>query len=153
MNPKTLCAVTAIATLAGCATVPVGPSVAVMPAPNKPFEVFQADNALCKDYARQQLGVEPGAVTQEQVASGAVAGALIGATAGAVLGGGHSDAVAAGAGMGALAGTAAGAGQADYSRMSLQRRYDISYQQCMYAKGNQVPGYPMPRYLPPPRPR
>lgn len=153
MKLKTLCALTTIAALTGCASVPVGPSVAVMPAPGKPFEVFQADNALCKDYARQQLGIEPDAVAQEQVASGAVAGALIGATAGAVLGGGHSDAVAAGAGVGVLAGTAAGAGEAGYSRMSLQRRYDISFQQCMYAKGNQVPGYPMPRYLPPPRPR
>jgi hypothetical protein len=26
----------------------------------------------------------------------------------------------------------------------LQWRYDIAYQQCMYAKGNQVPGFPVP---------
>lgn len=142
-----------VAALGGCASVPVGPSVTVMPAPAKPFEVFQADNALCKGYARQQIGVEPDEIAHEQVASGAVAGAAIGAAAGAVLSGGRSDAVAAGAGMGALTGTAVGADRAAHDHMSLQRRYDIAYQQCMYAKGNQVPGYPMPRYLPPPRPR
>src|SRR5689334_18709098 len=34
--------------LGGCATPPQGPSVAVMPAPNKPFDQFQADQATCK---------------------------------------------------------------------------------------------------------
>ena len=48
-----------------------------------------------------------------------------------------------------------------------QRRYDIAYQQCMYAKGNQLPGsayryratplppqaYPYPPPPPPPPPR
>jgi hypothetical protein len=30
--------------------------------------------------------------------------------------------------------------------MSLQQRYDLAYAQCMYARGNQVPGF-----APPPR--
>jgi hypothetical protein len=34
------------AVLAGCATMPTGPSVAVLPGPGKPFEVFQTDDAL-----------------------------------------------------------------------------------------------------------
>lgn len=36
-----------------------------------------------------------------------------------------------------------------------QRRYDVAYQQCMYAKGNQIPGMRAAtpyRYLPPPPP-
>ncbi len=41
--------------LGGCATPPQGPSVAVMPAPNKPFDQFQADQATCKQYADQQV--------------------------------------------------------------------------------------------------
>lgn len=39
-----------------------------------------------------------------------------------------------------LAGTAA-PGDASYAQMTLQQRYDASYSQCMYARGNQVPGY------------
>jgi hypothetical protein len=34
--------------LAGCVSLPVGPSVAVMPAPGKPFEVFVADETVCR---------------------------------------------------------------------------------------------------------
>jgi hypothetical protein len=29
------------ATLVGCASTPVGPSLVIMPAPGKPFEIFQ----------------------------------------------------------------------------------------------------------------
>ncbi|MGH7413577.1 MAG: hypothetical protein ACREKJ_05205, partial [Candidatus Rokuibacteriota bacterium] len=43
------------------------------------------------------------------------------------------------AGVGLLGGTAVGAGRAEASGGSVQRRYDMSYTQCMYAKGNQVP--------------
>jgi hypothetical protein len=36
-----------------------------------------------------------------------------------------------------------------------QRQYDVAYQQCMYAKGNLIPGAPAPRGpgTPPPPPR
>lgn len=56
-----------------------------------------------------------------------------------------------GAGTGAIAGTAVGAGQAERAQLSLQQRYDIAYQQCMYAKGNQVLGF-QPAAPPPPPP-
>ncbi len=42
--------------LGGCATVPTGPSVMVLPAQGKPFEVFQADDAVCRQWAAQQIG-------------------------------------------------------------------------------------------------
>jgi hypothetical protein len=88
----------ATALLAGCAQLPVGPTIASMPAPGKPFEAFIVD---------------------------------------AVLG----TALGAGAGSGMASGTA----------WTAQRRYDVAYQQCMYAKGNVIPGYyPYPAPPPPP---
>jgi len=140
--------------LAGCTTLPSGPGVAVMPAPNKPFEIFVADDMACRDYAQRQIGVNPAAQEQNQVASSAAAGAAIGAAAGALIGHGEGEAVAVGAGSGLLVGTAAGTERAGHDSYMLQQRYDIAYMQCMYAKGNQVPGYPMASTspLPPPPP-
>lgn len=137
--------------LAGCASIPTGPSVAVMPGPGKPFDQFQADNAICRQFAEQQIGVNPNQVAREQVLTGAAAGAAIGATSGALMGHGHESAESM-AGAGVIVGSAAGANAASASTITLQRRYDIAYQQCMYAKGNLIPGYPAPRYVPPPPP-
>ena len=47
-------AISALVLLAACAAPPMGPTVGVMPAPNKPFEAFQADQAACQHDARQQ---------------------------------------------------------------------------------------------------
>jgi outer membrane lipoprotein SlyB len=138
--------------LTGCASIPVGPSVMVMPGPGKPFDQFQADQAICMQFAQQQIGVNPNEVAQKQVLTGAATGAVLGAATGALVGHGYDRTTASMAGAGLLFGTAAGAGAAGQSTMTLQRRYDIAYQQCMYAKGNQVPGYPMPAYLPLPPP-
>lgn len=138
--------------LAGCASVPVGPTVAVMPGPGKPFDQFNADNAICKEFASQQLGVNPNDVAREQVLTGAAAGAVLGAASGALMGHGHEGPTESMAGAGMIVGSAAGANAAGRSSMSLQRRYDLAYEQCMYAKGNQVPGYGSPRYMPPPPP-
>jgi len=63
-----------------------------------------------------------------------------------------------------VAGTASGTSNAAYAGAEAQRRYDIAYQQCMYAKGNQLPGYGYrqpaaapsggtPHYYPPPPPQ
>jgi len=138
--------------LAGCASTPVGPSVAIMPEPGKPFDQFRLDNAECMAFARQQIGVDPNEVAREQVVTGAVAGAALGAASGALVGHGHERSAESMAGAGLIVGSAAGANAANLSAMSIQRRYDLAYQQCMYAKGNQVPGYASPRYIPPPPP-
>lgn len=127
-----------LAMMAGCATLPDGPRVAVMPAPNKPFEVFIAEDHLCRNFAAQSIGATPNEAATRNVAGGAVAGTAIGAAAGALGGGQHG--AGAGAAIGMVVGTAAGAGQANVSGYEAQRRYDIAYQQCMYAKGNQLPG-------------
>jgi uncharacterized protein YcfJ len=149
---KSILGVAIVVALVGCASVPVGPSVAVMPGPGKPFDQFNADNAICKEFASQQLGVNPNDVAREQVVTGAVAGAALGAASGALMGGGREGPTESMAGAGLIVGSAAGANAAGRSNMSLQRRYDIAYEQCMYAKGNQVPGYAPPRYYGPPPP-
>ncbi len=134
--------------LNGCATVPAGPSVAVFPAPGKPFEEFQADEGVCRQWAAQQIGVSPQETANQNTATGAVAGTVIGGGLGAAIGaaGGHVGTGAAiGAGTGLLFGTLAGSDRGYAYGRSAQHRYDIAYQQCMYAKGNQVPGVVEPR--------
>jgi uncharacterized protein YcfJ len=144
-----VCVVLLCGAVTACSDVPTGPTVAVMPAPGKPFEVFQQDDAYCKQYASQQISGAPGG--GQQVAAGAAAGAVIGAVAGTLLGD-NRNAAGAGAATGALFGSAAGAGNADRSAAGLQRSYNVAFEQCMYAKGNQVPGFSPSRYPPPPPP-
>jgi hypothetical protein len=45
--------------LGACATVPAGPSVMVLPGSGKPFEVFQADDDSCRQWAFSQGGAGP----------------------------------------------------------------------------------------------
>jgi hypothetical protein len=143
----------------GCATLPSGPSVNVLPGPGKSFDQFMAEDATCRQWAERQLGMSPQQTANQNAVSGAAAGTVIGAGAGALLGAasGHPGAGAAiGAGTGLLFGTAAGANSGELSGAEAQRRYDNTYVQCMYSKGNQVPGA-MRRaerryYLPPPPP-
>jgi hypothetical protein len=141
--------------LAGCAvTPPSGPRVAVMPAPGKPMDQFAAEDHECRDYASRSVANQSEAATNAAVGT-AVVGTVIGAAAGALVGG-HQGA-GAGAATGLIAGSAIGANQEAYAQGDVQRRYDVAYQQCMYAKGNQVPGAyprrpppPQPQYVPPP---
>jgi hypothetical protein len=133
----------AVALLSGCATIPSGPGVMVLPGPGKPFEVFQAEDQTCRLWASRQIGAAPAAANQE-LAGGAALGTLIGAGLGAAIGaaaGNPGIGAAIGAGTGLLAGTASGASAASATGWEAQRRYDIAYQQCMYANGNQIPGY------------
>jgi hypothetical protein len=133
----------AVAFISGCATFPTGPTVTVFPAPGKPFEQFQAEDATCRQWAAQQAGGPPGAPSTQNTAAGAVVGTALGAGVGALFGAaaGHAGTGAAiGAGAGLLGGTAVGANADQGSAWTAQRRYDAAYQQCMYAKGNQIPG-------------
>ena len=129
--------------LGGCATVPPGPSVMVLPASGKPFEVFQSDDNACRQWAEQQIAESPDAAANRTLAGGAVIGTGLGAALGAAIGS-FSAHAGAGAGIGALAGLITGAamatGPAYGAGSEIQRRYDNAYVQCMYAKGNQLPG-------------
>ena len=128
--------------LGACVTVPAGPSVMVLPGSGKPFEVFQADDDSCRQWAFHQSGAGP----NDAVASGAVSGATIGTLLGGALGaaigaaaGNPGLGAAVGAGSGLVLGTATGASADAQTGMSMQQRYDTAYTQCMYAKGNQIP--------------
>lgn len=134
--------------LAGCVSQPMGPTVQVMPAPGKPFDAFQQDQGICQNYADQQTAGGAQQANNRQVLTGVV-GTALGAGLGAAIGGGSGAAI--GAGSGALAGTLVGAGPAQQAQMSLQQRYNLAYSQCMYSRGNQVPGF-QPAYAPPPPP-
>lgn len=136
-------AAVAVALLAGCATVPSGPGVLVLPGPQATLPQFQADQAMCQQYAQSSVGVSPQDAAAQSAAASALVGAAIGAAAGAIMGsayGNAGEAAAWGAGTGLLFGSAAGANAAGFSAQEAQRRYDAAYLQCMYANGHQIPG-------------
>jgi len=132
----------AILLLGACASIPTGPSVMVLPGNGKTFEQFQVDDAVCRQYAAQQTGTTTERTETSSTVSGAAIGTLLGAAAGAAIGaaaGSPGTGAAIGAGTGLLGGTAVGASRAEASSGSVQRRYDATYMQCMYARGNQIP--------------
>ncbi len=123
--------------------MPTGPSVMVLPPRGKSFEQFQAEDATCRQWAAQQIGGSPQETANRNIATGAVAGTAIGAAAGAAIGSASGDmgaGAAIGAATGLIAGTATGASAGEAYGWRAQRQYDMAYVQCMYAKGNQVPG-------------
>ncbi len=150
----------AVLAVSGCATIPPGPSVMVMPGQGKSFEAFQADDYTCREWAQTQTGWQANETVNQNLAGGAVAGGLLGAAAGALIGaasGNVGPGAAIGAGAGLLAGSAMAHNRAYGAGWEVQRRYDNAYQQCMYAKGNQIPaavdsGTAHSRYVPPPPP-
>ncbi|WP_317203674.1 hypothetical protein [Janthinobacterium sp.] len=124
--------------LSACAVMPEGPSAMVLPGTGKSFEQFRGDDFSCRGYAQSQLGgASPGQASVDSGVRSAALGAALGAVAGAAINGGHGAGVGAGTGLafGALAGVGAG----DSSAYSMQQRYDVAYQQCMYANGHRVP--------------
>jgi hypothetical protein len=125
----------------------------VLPGSQKSFEQFRADEFECRNYAQAVLGGPNAAQpANDAAAANAVAGAALGAAAGAIIGsvsGNAGSGAAIGAGTGLLFGSAAGSNVAGYSSYELQRYYDVAYMQCMYARGNQVPGQVAYRGAPP----
>src|SRR5215475_4301830 len=143
--------------LAGCATVPTGPSVMVLPGSGRSFEQFQGDDGICRQWALAQTGTTPNEAGGVNTATGATIGTVVGAALGAAIGaaaGGPALGAAIGAATGLFGGTAIGAGNAYGASFAVQSRYDIGYMQCMYAKGNQIPvsvaRQPVPPAPPPP---
>jgi len=154
MNPGKfgICLAFGAVALSGCAVLPDSPSIAVMPAPGKPFEVFVTEDQFCRGYAFQAAGGTAQTAANSSAVQSAAVGTALGAAAGALIGS-NWTAAGIGAGAGLLMGSAIGIGEGSASGYRLQRRYDIAYAQCMYAKGNLLPGQ-TPRYSqPPPPPR
>ncbi len=77
--------VSALAVVAGCASPPPGPTVAVMPGQGKSFDVFQQDQYACTSYANQQVGGQAEQANNQAVGS-AVLGTVLGAGIGAADG-------------------------------------------------------------------
>jgi hypothetical protein len=114
----------------------------VLPGRDRSFSQFQADDALCRQWAAQQTGVTPQQAAARRGIASAAIGTGVGAAAGAVIGAavGHPGSGAIlGAGSGLLLGSAAGAARGSWTRAEMQSRYDNSYMQCMYANGNEIP--------------
>ncbi len=148
---------TALATvLSGCVTPPMGPTIPVMPGPNKSLQAFQADESTCEGYASQRVAGGAEAANNTAIGEGLL-GTALGAGLGAAVGGGRGAAI--GAASGAVVGTGVGANTSAGAQYSLQRRYDVAYAQCMQTQGNRVQhprrAYPPPGpypYPPPPPP-
>jgi hypothetical protein len=111
----------------------------VLPGTGKSFDQFRFDDNECRQFALNSLGGKDAnqAMEDSGVKSAAV-GAAVGALAGAALTRSGHGAVA-GAGLGGAGGAIAGTGAGSQSAHTVQGRYDIAYQQCMYTKGNQIP--------------
>ena len=127
--------------MAGCVTLPTGPSVSVFPAPGKPYDLFLSEDSTCRQAAERQIGIQPQQIADQNTARGAVVGTAIGAGVGAALGAasGNSGAGAAiGAASGLLVGSSSGSDEGRYEAREAQWRYDTAYLQCMYSHGNQV---------------
>jgi len=139
----------AVITLSACAPTVMAPTVPVMPGANKPFDQFAADQQTCQAYANQQTAPMT-AQANNQAAGGALLTTILGAGLGAAFGGGRGAAI--GAASGALVGTGVAARNSSLAGMSIQQQYNVFYGQCMYARGNQVPGFAPNQYALPPYP-
>jgi len=129
--------------MVGCATIPTGPSVMVLPPEGKSFEQFRDEDAICRQWAMQQIGHSPQETANQAAVNSSLVGTVIGAGIGAAIGSasGHmGEGAAIGAGSGLLVGAASGANAGRIYGWEAQHRYDVAYMQCMYAKGNLIPG-------------
>jgi hypothetical protein len=127
--------------MAGCATVPQGPSVRVLPDSGKPYDLFQSEDAYCRRAAEREIGISPQQIAEQHTATGALLGTAIGAGLGAAIGaatGNPGAGAAIGAAGGLLVGSTAGADSGRIEGREAQRRYDTVYLQCMSSHGNQV---------------
>jgi Putative peptidoglycan binding domain len=132
--------------LSACAQPPMGPTVQVMPGPSKPMGEFQNDDALCRGMAQNAVAGQAEAANQNAAgatALGTLGGAALGAAIGAAAGNAGAGA-AIGAGTGLAAGGLYGANGTANAQASIQAQYNNAYAQCMYSRGNAVPGYGPP---------
>ncbi|HCI6908350.1 TPA: glycine zipper family protein [Klebsiella pneumoniae] len=129
--------------LAGCVSPPRAPTVMALPGSAKTYESFQHDDVICRNAASLAVGGESNNANNNGVAT-AVAGTAIGAATGALIGSvggprGAASGVAVGAASGLLVGSAIASNDSGGAHRSLQDQYNVTYVQCMYAKGNKIP--------------
>ena len=80
----------AAAFLTGCAVQPVAPTVRVMPAPYKPFEVFEQEHYDCQRYASSQVMGAADAANNRAIGAAAI-GTGLGLALGAATGNGNAE--------------------------------------------------------------
>jgi hypothetical protein len=140
----------AVVVLGGCVTVPTGPTVMVLPGPQKSLDQFNGDGMTCQQYA-QNVVAPAGVAAANNAAANAAVGTALGAAAGAIIGSATGQAgagAAIGAGTGLLFSGPSTSNMAYASSWQMQRSYDVAYMQCMYARGNLLPGQVPPRQQP-----
>ena len=94
----------AVIVLGGCVTVPTGPTVMVLPGPQKSLDQFNGDGLTCQQYA-QNVVAPAGVAAANNAAANAAVGTALGAAAGAIIGSATGQAgagAAIGAGTGLL---------------------------------------------------
>jgi hypothetical protein len=131
----------AIALLAGCAQAPQAPTAQVTPGPGKTDEAFQADMTACKKTASDSVAGQVSAANTQ-----AVTGAMAGVATAALTGG--VSAITSN-----MSGTATSAAQTGVqssagAQGTIQQQYDVTFNNCMFAAGDNVPG--MAPATPPP---
>ena len=143
----------ALALLAGCDTMPEGPTVTALQGADKSFDEFRTDDVDCRQYAHAQVGGVTSASADHAsgVTSTAPSSAICVAVGAAIDGRGSA---AAGSRTGSLID---GTDAAQFAGYGLQQRYNCAYVQCMYMKGDRVPllareRWPAPRSPWPPDP-
>jgi uncharacterized protein YcfJ len=124
--------------MAGCAQTPMGPTVQVMPGAGKTLDTFAYEQATCKQFAQNAVAGQSDSANNRGIGAAALT-TVLGAGLGAAIGGGSGAAI--GAAGGALGGTGIGASTSSNAQMSIQQQYDNAFAQCMYTKGNAVPGF------------
>ena len=118
--------------------------------PGQALDQFQTDQIVCKQFAEQAISGQAQNANVRGVGAAALT-TVLGAGLGAAIGGGHGAAI--GAAGGALGGAGIGAATSSNAQGTIQDQLqNNAYAQCMYSKGDQVPGYaPAPAaYAPPP---
>jgi hypothetical protein len=114
-----------------------------MPGPGKTLDAFQADNGACKSFAADAVKGQADAANQRAFGTALLTTAL-GAATGAATGSLDGDAgggAAVGGAVGAGAGSAIGGMNNSADQEGIQAQYDNAFSQCMYAKGDAVPGF------------
>lgn len=114
-----------LALVAGCETMPQGPTVAAQPGADKNIAEFRTDDARCRQAARAELA--------SASAPRVLSGTAVCPAASAVV---DDRGSVAGDGIGTLID---GTDSAKFAGYGMQRRYNCAYVQCMYGRGDKVP--------------
>jgi uncharacterized protein YcfJ len=114
---------TAAAFLCGCVTTPMGPTIPVMPGPNKSTEAFDQDDQACQAFAGNRVAGAADAANDKAIGETLI-GTALGAGLGAAVGGGRGAAI--GAGAGTVVGGSVGSNTSAGAQYSIQQRYNIA---------------------------